>query len=109
MATSRKILGQKAPAAATWEDLYTVPPMTDMVSSTISVTNRSATPDFFKIAFRKNGDPLENKQYFAFDLECPLNDIYLATAGFTFGAGDVISVYNTNGTLTFQLFGQENS
>ena len=109
MATSRKILGQKAPGAATWEDLYTVPPMTDAVVSTILVSNRSSTPDFFRIAFRQNGDPISDEHYGPYDLECPGNDVYALTAGITLGPSDVISVYNTNGTLTFQAFGQENS
>ena len=56
MATTYKVLGQSAPAAATPADLYTVPSATEAIISTINVVNTHATTaDAIRIAVRPNG------------------------------------------------------
>ena len=107
MATVLKVLGQSAPSATTLTTLYTVPSSTEAVVSTIVVANRSATATDFRIAIRIAGGVVANEDYLYYDLAIPGNDTFAATVGITLAATDVVSVYNTLATLSFNLFGQE--
>ena len=107
MASVLKVLGQQAPSGITPTTLYTVPSNTSTVISSISVCNRSEIATKFRIAIRPAGATLENKHYLYYDLAIGGVDTFVATLGITLGAGDVITVYNTLGTCTFQAFGEE--
>ena len=48
-----------------------------------------------------------NDQYLYYDTAIPANDTFVATIGLTLGAADVIRVYATLATLTFQVHGVE--
>lgn len=52
MATTYKVLGQSAPAAATATSLYTVPSATEAIISTINVVNVNSASDIIRIAVR---------------------------------------------------------
>jgi hypothetical protein len=49
----------------------------------------------------------DNKQYIAYDASIAGNTFVTVTIGITLGATDVVRVYATLATLSFQLFGVE--
>lgn len=109
MATTLLVLGQSAPSAATLTTLYTVPSSTSTVVSTLTVANRSAVGTAFRIAVRPAGAGISNEHYLYYDIAIQGNDTFTATLGITLATTDVISVYASTGTLSFNAFGQENS
>jgi hypothetical protein len=107
MPTTYKVLGQSAPSATTATTLYTVPAGTSTVASTITVCNRVATNDTFRIAIRPAGATLATSHYIAFDTVVPASDSITITAGLTLATTDVVTVYAGTANLTFSLFGAE--
>jgi hypothetical protein len=105
MATTIKVLGQSNPSATTLTTLYTA--ATAAVASSIVVCNRSATATSFRIAVRPAGAAISNEHYLYYDLTIAGSDTFIATIGITLAATDVVSVYATLATLSFNLFGQE--
>lgn len=102
-----KVLGQSNPLAATLTTLYTVAALTSTIASTITVCNRSATPTTFRIAVRPAGAAIANEHYLAFDVAIGANETLAFTLGITLATTDVVSVYATLATLSFNLFGVE--
>ena len=109
MAVNLKVLGQSNPSATTTTTIYTVPALTSAVCSTISVCNRSSTATSFRIAIQPSGASISNEHYLYYDVAIGANDTFCATIGLTLATTDIVSVYATNNTLSFSLFGQENS
>jgi hypothetical protein len=107
MATAYKVLGQIASAATTAETLYTVPPATQTVVSTIVICNRAAAARTYRIAIRPNAATLANLHYIAYDVAIAANDSTALTIGATVDAADVITVYASAADLTFSAFGSE--
>ncbi len=107
MAAAYKSLGQSAPAAATLTTLYTVPSSTEAIGSTIMVCNRSAVATEFRIAIRPAGAAIADAHYLYYDIAIPGNETFAATVGIAIATTDVVSVYATLATLSFNLFGQE--
>ena len=107
MATTYKVLGQSAPLATTATTLYTVPAATETVVSTISIANRAAAADSFRIAVRPNGATLANEHFIAYDVTINANDTTVITIGLTLDATDVITVYAGTDDLSFGVFGSE--
>jgi hypothetical protein len=110
MATTLKILGQSAPSAATYTNAYTVPALTSTVISSITVCNRSSTPTSFRIMVGTTAasQPV-NAEALYYDLAIPGNDTFVFTGGLTLETGKIVVVYNTLATLSFSIYGQENS
>lgn len=109
MPNTIKVLGQQNPSATTLTTLYTVPASTSTVISSITVCNRSAVATSFRIAIRPAGAGISNEHYIYYDVPIAGNDTFTATIGMTLATTDVVSVYATLATLSFNLFGQENS
>jgi len=109
MATALKVLGQSAPGAASLTTLYTVPASTSTVCSSIVVCNQSATPTSFRVAVRVAGAAIDPKHYLYYDVVIGANASFSATLGISLATTDVVSVYATLATLSFNLFGQENT
>jgi hypothetical protein len=107
MATNYKVLGQSNPAATTLTSLYTVPAATQTVVSTITVANQAATAATYRIAVRIAGASIATAQYIAYDVSLPANASDTLTLGLTLGATDVISVYSSTATMSFNAFGSE--
>ena len=108
MATpSYKVLAQSIPAAVTATDIYTVPALTQDVVSTIAVCNQAGADATFRIAIRVAGLALTAKQYIAYDKAIFANDTEYVTIGATMGAGDIITVYGSSGSISFNVFGTE--
>ena len=109
MPTTYKILGRKASAATTMEELYAVPSSTSAVISTITVCNRSAASKSYRIAIKPaTGTTLADEHYVAYDVAIAANDTTALTLGITLGTGNSIQVYaSASASLTFQAFGSE--
>lgn len=109
MATTYKILGQSKPSAATLTAAYTVPALTTATVSTITVANQSATATAFRISVAINGAADTAAQYLYYDIAISGNNTFATTIGITLGAGDIVRVYNTLATCSFNIFGVENT
>ena len=109
MATTLKTLAQSKPGAATLTDSYTVPAATTTVVSSLVVCNQSAVATAFRISVAVAALADTPKQYIYYDIAIPGNDTFIATIGLTLGATDVIRVYNTLATCSFNFYGQENT
>lgn len=107
MATTYKVLGQSNPAATTLTTLYTVPASTQTVVSTVTVANQAATAATYRIAIRVAGAAITASQYIAYDVSLPANASDTLTLGLTLGATDVISVYASTATMSFNAYGSE--
>ena len=107
MATNYKVLGQSNPAATTLTSLYIVPAATQTVVSTITIANQAATAATYRIAVRIAGASIATAQYLAYDVSLPANASDTLTLGITVGATDVISVYSSTATMSFNAFGSE--
>lgn len=106
MATALKTLGQQNPAAATLTTIYTVPGATKVVGSVLRVANRTGTPTAFRVAVSPAGASIANEHYHAYDVPIGANEVVDLT-GFALAATDVVRVYATLATLSFNLMGQE--
>ena len=95
-------IAQRNPAAATLEDLYTVPALTQ-IAARITVANRSGVATSFRIAVAIAGAADSVEQYKAYDTPILGNDIYEKMI--TANAADVIRVRATLATLSFTLDG----
>lgn len=107
MPTTYKVLGQSYPTAATATTLYTVPSATQTVVSTITICNQSINADTIRVAIRINGATLEVNDYIMFEEPVAGYSMVSLTAGLTLSAGDIITIYSTNGTCSFNAFGSE--
>jgi len=107
MASTYKVLGQVAPTAAAATTLYTVPGGTQAVVSTINVVNTGGTADTVRIAIRPAGTTLSIEDYIVYNLALSATATFTYTSGVTLAATDVITVYTTNGTCSFNAFGSE--
>lgn len=107
MATVYKVLGQVNPAATTATTLYTVPSATNTVVSTIVICNQAASTATFRIAVRPAGATLAAIHYVAYDVTVGASDSTALTLGLTLAATDVVTVYGSTATLSFNAYGSE--
>lgn len=107
MANTFKVLGQSDPSATTLTDVYTVPASTETTISTLTVANRSSSATSFRISVAPAGAADSDEQYLYYDIATAGNDTFAATLGITLEATDVVRVYATDATLSFQFFGVE--
>lgn len=107
MPDTYKVLGQSDPSAATLTTAYTVPAVTSTIISSITVANRSATPTSYRIAIRPAGAGIANQHYISYDVPILGNEAVSMTLGVTLATTDVVSVYATLATLSFNVFGVE--
>jgi hypothetical protein len=107
MATAYKVLGQSAPAATTNTTLYTVPASTSAVVSTLTVCNTSATALTYRVAVRPAGASIVSSQYIIYDNTLQGNDSVFLTIGLSLATTDVVTVYTSAATATFNLYGSE--
>jgi hypothetical protein len=100
-------LGQSNPSATTATTLYTVPSLTEAIVSTITVCNQAATAATYRIAVRPDGAALAAQHYVAYDISLPANTTDTLTLGITINAADVITVYASSATMSFNAYGSE--
>lgn len=108
MATTYKVLGQSAPAATTNTTLYTVPAATSAVCSTLAICNRG-TSTTVRVAIRPSGATLADQHYIVYDTAVNQYDTMLLTLGISLAATDVVTVYAASASVSFSLFGVENT
>jgi glucose-6-phosphate dehydrogenase assembly protein OpcA len=107
MPTTYKVLGQVNPSATTATTLYTVPASTQTIVSTISVCNQASTAATYRIAVRVAGSALSAEEYIVYGATVAASDSTFITVGVTLGATDVLTVYSSSATLSFNAFGSE--
>jgi len=107
MTSTYKVLSQAKPSAATLTDGYTVPGATQTTVSTLVVSNQSVTATSFRVSVAIGAAGDSPAQYIYYDIAIPGNDTFAATMGITLAATDVIRVYNTLATCSFNFFGVE--
>jgi hypothetical protein len=107
MAQTYKCLGQLNPAATTGTALYTVPAATQTVISTLVVCNQAAAAGTFRVYLRPNDEALVGKHYLIYDAAIAANDSIFFTLGLTCDASDVLYVYASSASMSFQVFGSE--
>lgn len=107
MPTTYKVLGQSNPSATTATTLYTVPSATQTVVSTITVCNQASSAASYRIAVRPAGASLAASQYIAYDVSLPAYSFDTLTLGITLNATDVITVYASSATMSFNAYGSE--
>jgi hypothetical protein len=106
MATTYKVLGQSNPAATTATTLYTCPAATQTVISSITICNQS-TSGTYRIAVRPNGATLALEHYVVFDATISANSTVAYTLGITIDASDIVTVYASSASMSFNAFGSE--
>lgn len=111
MALTYKVLAQGKPAAATATTLYTVPTGSGnyAVVSSLVVNNLTSEVTDVRVAVRPAGASLEDKHYIIYGNGVAPYGSQVFTIGITLAATDVVTVYDTNGKCSFNLFGSENS
>lgn len=107
MATTYKVLGQSNPSATTATDLYTAPASTEAVISTVVICNQDSTDATFRVAVRPDGETLVAKHYLGYDVTVGASDSTTLTLGITMDAADVLTIYASTATLSFNAFGTE--
>ena len=107
MATVYKVLGQSNPAATTATTLYTVPASTSTIISTITIANQTATAATFRISVRPAAAVQTAAMYIAYDITVGASDTTALTLGLTLATTDVITVYGSTATLSFNAYGSE--
>jgi glucose-6-phosphate dehydrogenase assembly protein OpcA len=107
MATVYKVLGQSNPSATTATSLYTVPASTSTVVSTITICNQASSAATYRIAVRPAGATLAAQHYIVYGATVAASDTTTLTLGLTLATTDVVTVYASSATLSFNAYGSE--
>lgn len=107
MALTYKVLGQSAPTAATLTNLYTVPSSTFCIINSVVVCNTGSTSTTFRVSVAQNAAADTLAQYVAREVQINGNSTTELALGITMDASDILRVYSTSGTLSFNAFGVE--
>jgi len=107
MAETLKVLAQSNPSALTLTDMYTVPTSTSTTVSTITICNQTSQKATVRVSVAVDGEADSDKQYIFYDIEVLGNDTLSATIGMTLSAADVVRIYSSSVSTSFNLFGVE--
>jgi hypothetical protein len=107
MATTYKVLGQSKPTAATATNLYTVPASTQTVVSTLVISNLSIDITNVRVSVRPAGEVQADKHYIIYDQSFAGYQLMAFTLGLTLATTDVVTIYDSAGKCSFNLFGSE--
>lgn len=110
MPTAYKRLGNSAPSATTYTQLYQVPASTEAIISTICICNRSATARTYRIVQVDSGTTItspNNADFIAYDVSINPNDTVTLTLGITMNSQQKLGVYASTTDLTFIAWGAE--
>lgn len=103
MATTYKSPAQLEPAAQTLSTLYTVPSATQAVISNIHACNLGATSASIRVAVRPDGASIADQNYLFYGLTITANDTVEFGHGITMDSADVLSVWSSSGSVSFNL------
>jgi len=107
MALTYKVLGQSNPSAATLTSLYTVPSATYAIINSVVICNTGSTATTFRVSVAQNGAADTLAQYVARETAINGNSTTELALGITMDAADILRVYSTSGSLSFNAFGVE--
>lgn len=108
MASTYKVLGQVRPSTTNATDLYTVPSGGQVVVSTLTVTNLTASTVKYDIYIGVDGAAASEANALVYQANVTPNATVTITVGLTADAGDKIIVDSSvSNALTFQAFGLE--
>jgi hypothetical protein len=107
MPNTYKVLAQANPAATTATTLYTAPSLTSTVISTITICNQAASAGSYRVAVRPAAATLAAQHYIAYDVPIAANDTTALTLGITLATTDVVTVYASSATMSFNAYGTE--
>jgi hypothetical protein len=105
MPLTYKVLAQLNPSATTATTLYTNPASTSTVISSITVCNQAGASGSYRIAIRPNGETLAAKHYIAYDRAIAANATETHTIGITVDADDIVTVYASSASISFNAYG----
>jgi hypothetical protein len=103
------ILGQLYPSGGSASPLYFCPPDRRAVVSTLIICNQSTQEATFRVAVVRSTESLDTsgKQYLYYGEPIRGSRSFAITLGITLDESDALWVYSSNGSTSFQLFGQE--
>ena len=104
---AKKVLGQSNPAATTATTLYTVPASKSAVISSLTICNQASTAATFRVAVRPGAATLAAQHYIAYDVAVGAADTTVLTLGITLATTDVVTVYASTATISFNAYGDE--
>jgi len=106
--TTYKTLGKTEVVADTNTLLYTVPALTQVVVSSVTICNTGTSPRTFRFAICPASISAVTKaDYVYYDLLVPANQTFICTAGLTAGPGSQFMVRANHADVVFSLFGSE--
>lgn len=98
-------LAQSAPAATTLTDAYTTPASKHSTVEVI-ICNRGGAADSVRVSYAIGGAADSSEQYLLYDTNVDATST-ISTTRITTKAADVIRVYSTTGTTSFNVNGIE--
>lgn len=108
MAIVYKVLGQQAPAAGVYDTTPLIAAASaQRVVSTITVANRNASADTFRIRVKVGSAGIDNSQYVAYDVPIAGNSLITLTLGISLAAADSVFAGSAAGYCSFNAFGSE--
>lgn len=107
MAFTYKTLAQSKPSAATLTDVYTVPGATSAIIAHVIAANQSAVATTIRVSMAVAGAADTPKQYVAYDVPILGNTVVDLALALTMATTDVLRVYNTLATVSFNVTGVE--
>jgi hypothetical protein len=103
MPTTYKSPAQLEPTAQTLSTLYTVPADTQAVVSNIHACNLGVTSASIRVAVRPDGASIADQHYLFYGLTVTAYDTIEFGNGITMDASDVMSVWSSTGSVSFNL------
>lgn len=105
--STRSVLGQLDPLAATDTVLYTVPALTETEVTMFSVANRGAAAITWRMGLSAGGGALANEDYIYYDLALNPGNSFIHAAPLLLAAADEVRVYSDLATAAFAVCGKE--
>lgn len=102
---SFEIVAQLKPVANVLTDLFTVDDNDQMIISTLTISNGSASPDYYFISFAPAGAADSPEQYLYQRVLVNPFDSFARTAGDTLNGTDIVRCKSVFGNLIFSLSG----
>lgn len=103
MANTYKTPSQLVPTAQTLSTLYTVPADTQAVVSSLHACNFGENSASVRVAVRPNGDSISLEHYLFYGLTISAYDTVEFGHGITMDATDVLSVWSSTGSVSFNM------
>ena len=104
----KRLLAQLNPGATTLTTLYTAPAARTIDITALCVCNQAGTAGSFRVSIGARGAAENIKQYLFYDEAIAANTTrLLSLPGLVMQSNDVMRVYGSSASLSFNLFGDE--